>query len=97
MWLMLQQPKADDYVIATGQAHSVRDFLDAAFGSLNLDWKKHVEIDPRLYRPTEVDMLLGDASKARRILGWEPKVGFHELVRMMVEAELHGEDFGHAS
>jgi GDPmannose 4,6-dehydratase len=88
MYLMLQQDKPDDYVIATGQARSVRDFLDAAFGHLNINWRKHVEIDPRLFRPTEVDMLLGDASKACRVLGWSPKVNFEELVKMMIEAEL---------
>lgn len=87
MWRMLQETKPDDYVIATGVTHTVRDFLYAAFGHLNLDWHKHVEIDSRLYRPTEVDMLLGDASKAKRVLGWEPKVQFHQLVRMMIEAE----------
>jgi GDPmannose 4,6-dehydratase len=88
MWVMLQQPEADDYVIATGEAHSVREFLDEAFGHVGLDWTKHVEIDPRYYRPAEVDLLVGDASKARRILGWQPKVGFRELVRMMVDADL---------
>ena len=88
MYLMLQQPKPDDYVIATGVTHTVRDFLDTTFGYLNIDWKKHVEIDPRLYRPTEVDMLLGDAGKARRVLNWTPKVNFEELVKMMIEAEL---------
>jgi GDPmannose 4,6-dehydratase len=88
MWLMLQQPKPDDYVIATGVTRTVRDFLDAAFGYLNLDWHKYVEIDPRLFRPTEVDMLLGDASKARRVLNWAPKTGFAELVAMMIESEL---------
>ncbi len=87
MWLMLQQPLADDYVIATGVAHTVRDFLDVAFGHFDIDWHKHVEIDPRLYRPTEVDVLLGDASKARRVLGWEPKMDFNELVRSMIRAE----------
>jgi GDPmannose 4,6-dehydratase len=88
MHAMLQQPKPDDYVIATGVAHSVKDFLDVAFGYLNLDWKKHVEIDPRLFRPTEVDVLIGDASKAKRVLGWGPTVNFNQLVQMMVEAEL---------
>jgi len=88
MYLMLQQPKADDYVVATGVAHTVRDFLDVAFGYLNLDWKQYVETDPRLYRPTEVDMLLGDATKAKRVLGWTPKVNFGELVQMMVESEM---------
>jgi GDPmannose 4,6-dehydratase len=88
MHLMLQQPFPDDYVIATGEAHSVKEFLDEAFGYLNLDWRKHVETDERLYRPTEVDVLIGDSSKARRVLGWEPKVRFNELVRMMIDAEL---------
>jgi GDPmannose 4,6-dehydratase len=88
MYLMLQQPVPDDYVIATGEARSVRDFLDAAFGYLNLDWTKHVEIDERLFRPTEVNILIGDASKARRVLRWTPQVKFEELVRLMVDAEL---------
>jgi GDPmannose 4,6-dehydratase len=88
MYLMLQQSFPDDYVIATGEAHSVRDFLDAAFGHLNLDWTKYVEIDPRLFRPTEVDILIGNPGKAKKVLGWEPKVKFNELVQMMVEAEL---------
>ena len=91
IWLMLQQPEPDDYVIATGETHSVRDFLDEAFGHLELDWNKHVEIDSRYYRPTEVDLLLGDCSKARRKLGWQPKVKFKDLVRMMVEADLQAE------
>lgn len=88
MWLMLQTDEADDYVIATGETHSVRDFLDEAFGILDLDWKKHVEKDPRYFRPAEVDLLLGDASKARKALGWEPKVNFKELVRLMVDHDL---------
>ncbi len=88
MWLMLQQDEPDDYVVATGEAHSVREFLEAAFGHVNLDWKDFVEHDPRYLRPTEVDFLLGDASKAREKLGWKPRVGFRELVRMMVEADL---------
>jgi GDPmannose 4,6-dehydratase len=88
VWLMLQQEEADDYVIATGETHSVRDFLDEAFSYVNLDWQKYVEIDPRYYRPTEVDLLLGDASKARQKLGWQPKVRFKDLVRMMVDADL---------
>ena len=91
MWLMLQQDKPDDYVIATGEAHSVREFLDLAFGRLGLDWKKHVEIDPRYYRPTEVDVLIGDATKARKLLGWKPRVHFEELVRLMVDADLESE------
>jgi GDPmannose 4,6-dehydratase len=88
MWLMLQQDEADDYVIATGETHSVREFLDEAFGRLDLDWKQFVEIDPRYFRPAEVDLLIGDASKARRNLGWEPKITFKELVRTMVDADL---------
>jgi GDPmannose 4,6-dehydratase len=91
IWLMLQQDKPDDYVIATGETHSVRDFLNEAFGSLDLDWNKYVEIDPRYYRPTEVDLLLGDATKAKRQLGWQPKVRFTELVRMMVETDFREE------
>jgi len=85
---MLQADEPDDYVIATGETHSVREFLDEAFGLLDLDWKEHVEKDPRYYRPAEVDLLLGDASKARRVLGWEPKVNFKQLVRLMVEHDL---------
>jgi GDPmannose 4,6-dehydratase len=87
MWLMLQQDEPDDYVLATGETHSVRELLDAAFSALDLDWTKYVEIDPRYFRPAEVDLLLGDASKARAKLGWQPKVGFHELVKMMVDAD----------
>jgi GDPmannose 4,6-dehydratase len=85
MWLMLQADEPDDFVIATGENYSVRDFLDEAFGYLDLDWKEFVETDPRYYRPAEVDLLLGDSSKARRVLGWEPKVGFKDLVRIMVD------------
>ena len=88
MWLMLQQDKPDDYVIATGQTHSVREFLDEVFGYLDLDWQKYVEIDPRYYRPSEVDFLLGDSSKARKALKWEPKVTFKELARMMTDADM---------
>lgn len=91
MWRMLQQDRADDFVIATGQAHAVREFLAAAFGRLELDWQKFVEIDPRYFRPTEVEALCGDASKARAGLGWEPTVGFQELVAMMVDADLQAE------
>jgi GDPmannose 4,6-dehydratase len=91
MWLMLQQDEPNDYVIATGETHSVRDFLDEAFGYVKLDWNKYVEIDPRYYRPTEVDLLLGDASKARKLLDWRPRVKFDELVRMMVDADLESE------
>src|SRR5215218_6261978 len=89
MWLMLQADVADDYVVATGEAHSVSEFLDEAFGYLDLDWKEFVEIDPRYYRPSEVDILLGDASKARRILGWEPKISFKQLVRLMVDHDIN--------
>jgi GDPmannose 4,6-dehydratase len=88
MWLMLQQDKPDDYVIATGESHSVREFLDQVFGHLDLDWHDYVEIDPRYFRPSEVDHLEGDASKARRVLKWKPKVTFEELVRMMVDADM---------
>ncbi|HEY0405399.1 MAG TPA: GDP-mannose 4,6-dehydratase [Pyrinomonadaceae bacterium] len=88
MWLMMQADEPDDFVIATGETHSVREFLDEAFGLLNIEWQQHVDIDPRYYRPTEVDLLLGDASKAREKLGWEPKVSFRELVRLMVEHDL---------
>ena len=88
MWLMMQAKAADDYVIATGVTHSVRDFLDAAFGHLDLDWQDYVEIDPRYYRPAEVDLLQGDASKARKQLGWQPKVSFPEMVKLMVNHDL---------
>ena len=91
IWLMLQQEKADDFVIATGETHTVRDLLDEAFGYLDLDWEKYVEIDPRYYRPTEVDLLLGDATKARSLLKWEPKVKFKSLVRMMTDSDLEQE------
>ena len=85
MWRMLQQPAPDDYVVATGEAYSVREFLEEAFGYLNLDIEKHVRSDSNLFRPSEVEHLLGDPSKAKRQLGWEPKVGFKELVKMMVD------------
>ena len=88
MWLMLQQGQPDDYVIATNETHSIREFLDAAFGHVGLDWKRHVEIDPRYYRPAEVDLLIGDYSKAKRKLGWEPKTKFVDLVRLMVDADI---------
>ncbi|NOT60461.1 MAG: GDP-mannose 4,6-dehydratase [Acidobacteria bacterium] len=88
MWLMLQQDEPDDYVIATGETYSVRDLLNETFSYLGLDWQAHVEIDPRYYRPAEVDLLIGDASKARKKLGWEPKVKFAELVKMMVDADM---------
>ena len=88
MWLMLQQGEPDDYVIATGDQHSVREFVEEAFGLLDMDWREHVEVDARYYRPAEVDSLVGDASKARRKLGWEPKLTFKEIVRLMVESDL---------
>ncbi|MBU2213127.1 GDP-mannose 4,6-dehydratase [Patescibacteria group bacterium] len=88
MWLMLQQEKHEDFVIATGETHSVREFLEEAFSYANLDWKKYVEIDERYFRPAEVESLQGDASKAKNILGWEPKVKFNELVRLMVDADI---------
>ncbi|WP_295154612.1 GDP-mannose 4,6-dehydratase [uncultured Brachyspira sp.] len=88
MWLMLQQEKPDDYVIATGETHSVREFLDEAFSLVGLDWKKYVEIDPRYYRPAEVDLLLGNPAKAKEKLGWKPKTTFKELVKIMLEYDL---------
>ena len=88
MWLMLQQDKADDYVIATGETHSVRDFLAEAFSIVGLDWTHWVEIDSRYYRPTEVDLLVGDATKAKRQLGWEPTTRFRDLVRLMTTADM---------
>ena len=88
MWLMLQEDKPEDFVIATGESHSVREFLEEVFSDLDLDWQEYVEIDPRYLRPTEVECLLGDASKARQNLGWQPRVTFKELARLMVEADL---------
>lgn len=88
MWMMLQQEEPGDYVIATGKSHSIKDLLDGAFGYLGLDWKKYVVVDRSLTRPAEVDHLVGDASKARRVLKWEPLVDFHELIKMMVESDL---------
>jgi GDPmannose 4,6-dehydratase len=88
MWAILQQDAPDDYVIGTGEAHSVREFLDLAFAHANLDWHEFVEVDPRYFRPAEVDHLLADASKARRVLGWEPSVTFKDIVRIMVDADL---------
>jgi GDPmannose 4,6-dehydratase len=88
MWLMLQQEKPDDYVVATGETHSIREFLDIAFGYVNLDWQDYVEFDPRYLRPAEVDLLIGDPSKAKQKLGWEPSVTFEQLVTLMVEADL---------
>jgi len=88
MWHMLQQPEADDYVIATGETHSVKEFLELAFDRAGLDWRKHVEIDPNFYRPAEVDQLVGNASKAAKKLGWSPKTKFADLVRLMVDADM---------
>lgn len=88
MWRMLQQDKPEDFVIATGETHSVRDFCEAAFSHLDLDWQKYVEVDPNFYRPAEVNLLIGDPSKAKKELGWEPKVSFKELVAKMVDADL---------
>jgi GDPmannose 4,6-dehydratase len=88
MWLMLQQDQPDDYVVATGEAHSVREFLALAFGYVNLDWQKYVEFDQRYLRPAEVDLLLGDPSKSKQQLGWQPSVSFEQLVALMVEADL---------
>jgi GDPmannose 4,6-dehydratase len=88
MWLMLQQDQPDDYVIATGETHSVEEFLTKAFSQVDLDWHDYVELDPKYLRPAEVDLLIGDASKAKRVLGWEPKVSFSELVQLMVDADL---------
>jgi GDPmannose 4,6-dehydratase len=88
MWLMMQQPESDDYVIATGETYSVREFAQLAFSHVGLDWRKYVDIDPRYFRPAEVDILQGDASKARAKLDWRPRTGFEELVRLMVEADV---------
>src|SRR5690606_23513361 len=87
MWLMLQQEEPDDYVIASGETHSVRQFLDVAFAAVDLDWQDYVVIDERYLRPSEVEVLQGDASKARRVLGWEPKTSFEELVQLMIEQD----------
>ena len=101
MWLMLQQDTPDDYVIATGETHSVSEFLEEAFSHLDLDWREYVELDPKYLRPAEVDLLIGDAGKAKRVLNWEPEVTFKELVRLMVDADMtlmddkeKGEAFG---
>jgi GDPmannose 4,6-dehydratase len=91
MWLMLQQEQPDDYVIATGETHSVREFLEEAFAYVGLDWRDHVVLDPKYLRPAEVDLLLGDPSKARSVLGWKPRVSFKELVRLMVDADMESE------
>ncbi len=88
MWLMLQQDRPDDYVIATGETYSVREFAEEVFGHLDLDWQQYIEIDPRYFRPSEVDYLEGDPSKARKALEWQPKVGFRELARMMTDSDM---------
>lgn len=87
MWMMLQHDQPDDYVVATGETHSVSEFLDEVFGLLNLDWHKYVDVDPRYFRPAEVDLLLGDPAKATRVLGWKPKVTFKNLAKLMTEAD----------
>jgi GDPmannose 4,6-dehydratase len=91
MWMMLQQAQPDDYVVATGETYSVREFLEEAFSYAGLDWREHVKTDAKFLRPAEVDLLLGDATKARQTLGWRPRVGFKELVRMMVDADMAGQ------
>jgi GDPmannose 4,6-dehydratase len=88
MWMMLQHPDPEDFIIATGQSYSVREFLDTAAEFAGVDWYRHVEFDPRYLRPTEVDSLCGDATKARELLGWEPEISFEELVKSMVECDL---------
>ncbi len=92
MWMMLQADKPDDYVVATGETHTVKEFLELTFDRLKLDWKQYVKIDAKYYRPTEVDLLIGDPAKAQKELGWKPKVGFYELVNMMVDADLAAEN-----
>jgi GDPmannose 4,6-dehydratase len=89
MWLMLQQPEPGDYVVATGETHSIREMCEQAFSYVNLDWQEYVRQDPRFMRPAEVDLLVGDASKAARVLGWEPTVSFEGLIAMMVDADVH--------
>ena len=92
MWMMLQQDEPDDYVIATGETHTIRELLEIAFELAGIDdWESYVKQDPRFYRPAEVDLLIGDASKAREVLGWKPRVSFDELVRMMYENDLAAE------
>jgi GDPmannose 4,6-dehydratase len=91
MWRMLQQEKPDDYVIATGETHSVREFVEASFEYAGLDWQKYVVVDEKYFRPAEVDLLLGDPAKAKKVLGWQPRVGFKDLVKLMVDADLAGQ------
>jgi GDPmannose 4,6-dehydratase len=90
MYLMLRQDHPDDYLVATGETHSVREFCQVAFDHVGLDWEKHVVVDPKFYRPAEVDLLVGDPSKARRVLGWEPSVTFQDLACIMVDADVAG-------
>lgn len=97
MWLMLQQDQPDDYVVATNETHSIREFLDIAFNHVNLDWHDYVEFDPRYLRPAEVELLIGDSTKARQQLGWEPSVTFEELVHLMVEADLEAVGITHGN
>ena len=97
MWMMLQQPKPDDYVIATGETHSIRELCEEAFGHVDLDWQEFVQQDPRFMRPAEVDLLVGDASKAGKALGWEPQVTFRDLVRLMVDADIELLEAEHGS
>jgi GDPmannose 4,6-dehydratase len=91
MWLILQRDQPDDYVVATGETHSVREFLEEAFGYAGLDWQQYVVVDPKYFRPAEVDFLLGDPRKAQTVLGWKPRVSFEELVRLMVDADMEGD------
>jgi len=88
MWLMLQQDEPRDYVVATGETHTVREFCDIAFKRVGLDYKDYVKVDPEFYRPAEVDILLGDPSETKRLLGWQPKISFEDLVHMMVDSDL---------
>jgi GDPmannose 4,6-dehydratase len=97
MWLMLQQAVPDDYVVATGETHSVREFLDIAFGYVNLDWQRYVEFDERYLRPAEVELLIGDPTKAQQTLGWKPSVNFRQLVALMVDADLHAMGLGNGN
>jgi len=88
MWRMLQQPQPDDYVIATGETHAVRELCEIAFARVGLNWQEHIVVDPKFVRPAEVDVLQGDASKAKRVLGWQPRVSFRQLIEMMVDADM---------
>jgi len=95
MWLMLQQPEADDYIVSTGTTHSIRDFLTVAFGEVGIDdWEPYVVVNPEFFRPAEVVDIVGDSSKAREVLGWEPKIDFHQIVTMMIESDLREQSGG---